>query len=52
MIPTGPSEPGERRLSVLRKMLVAVFLLGTLGTGIELVLLEHYAELAHWFPWA
>ena len=50
MVPTGPSEPGERRLSVLRKMLLAVFLLGTLGTGIELVLLEHYAELAQLVP--
>ena len=50
MVPTAPSEPGERRLSFLRKMLLAVFLLGTLGTGIELILLEHYAELAQLVP--
>ena len=31
-------------------MLLAVFLLGALGTGIELVLLEHYSELAQLIP--
>ena len=47
---TGPSCPHVQQAGVLRKMLLAVFLLGALGTGIELVLLEHYAELAQLVP--
>ena len=35
---------------VLRGMLLAVFFLGTLGTGIELMLLGHYAELPQLIP--
>ena len=45
-----PGNPHVRQAGVLRKMLLTIFLLGALGTGIELVLLEHYAELAQLIP--
>lgn len=50
VIPIGPSDPAVQQAGALRKMLLAVFLLGALGTGIELVLLEHYSELSQLIP--
>ena len=49
-MPPGPGDPRSRQSVVLRTMLLAVFLLGALGTAIELVLLEHYSELAQLVP--
>ena len=49
-MPTGPGGQLPRQSVVLRTMLLAVFLLGALGTAIELVLLEHYSELAQLVP--
>ena len=37
-------------VSVLRRLLLAVCFLGIVGTGIELLLLEHYAELLQRIP--
>lgn len=50
-MPNNSSDP-VRHAGFLRKMLLAVFLLGALGTGIELVLLEHYAEIFQLVPLA
>ena len=49
-----PSSSGDpvQHAGFLRKMLLAVFLLGALGTGVELVLLEHYAEIFQLVPLA
>ena len=44
VMPDGTSDRGLQESGVLRKMLLAVFLLGAVGTGVELVLLEHYSE--------
>lgn len=46
----GPGISVAKHAGILRKALLAIFLLGTLGAGIELVLLEHYAELAQLIP--
>lgn len=50
-MPDNSSDPVQHA-GFLRKMLLAVFLLGALGTGIELVLLEHYAEIFQLVPLA
>lgn len=50
-MPNNSSDPVQHA-GFLRKMLLAVFLLGALGTGVELVLLEHYAEIAQLVPLA
>ena len=50
-MPNNSSDPVQHA-GFLRKMLLAVFLLGALGTGIELVLLEHYAEIFQLVPLA
>ena len=47
---SGQTDPHGQQAGFLRKMLLAVFLLGALGTGTELVLLEHYGELAQLVP--
>lgn len=36
----------------LRRLLLAIFALGILGTGAELVLLEHYESWQQWLPLA
>ena len=46
-----PSDPVQHS-GFVRRMLLAVFLLGALGTGVELVLLEHYAEIFQLVPLA
>lgn len=37
---------------ILRKMLLAVFLIGVVGTAFELVLLGHYEDVLQWIPLA
>jgi hypothetical protein len=48
------SAPGSSRttdtLRVVRRGLAVVFLLGVVGTGIELVLLEHTEDFEQWIP--
>jgi len=46
----GSGNSVAKHAGVLRKALLAIFLLGALGAGIELILLEHYAELAQLIP--
>ena len=50
-MPKSPSDPVQHA-GFVRRMLLAVFLLGALGTGVELVLLEHYAEIFQLVPLA
>ena len=50
-MPNNSSDPAQHA-GFLRKMLLGVFLLGALGTGVELVLLEHYAEIFQLVPLA
>jgi hypothetical protein len=46
----GSRNSAAKYADILRKALLAIFLLGVLGAGIELILLEHYAELAQLIP--
>ena len=46
----GSDNPAAKYAGILRKALLAIFLLGALGAGMELILLEHYAELAQLIP--
>ncbi len=51
-MPKNSSNGAAQQVGFLRRMLLAVFLLGALGTGVELVLLEHYAEFFQLVPLA
>lgn len=39
-----------RTVSAIRAMLLAIFILGSLGTGAELLLLNHIESLVQWIP--
>ena len=50
MTSRGSRNSATKYADILSKALIAIFLLGSLGAGIELILLEHYAELAQLIP--
>jgi cation transport ATPase len=39
-----------RTVSIIRAMLLTIFILGSLGSGAELLLLDHIESLAQWIP--
>ena len=41
---------GDRDSTNFRKMLLAIFLIGGIGTAFELVLLGHYEDVLQWIP--
>ena len=48
---TPPSQPGESRtLEAIRRLLLFTLILGLIGTGIELLLLEHFEEWRQLIP--
>lgn len=49
--PSGPNRTTDT-LRVVRRGLAFVFLFGVVGTGIELVLLEHTEDFEQWIPLA
>lgn len=52
-IPAGSSPPHEpEALPVLRRILLAVVLVGIVGLAAELLLLEHYEDFWQWTPLA
>lgn len=52
--PSGPTREGRhyenRTVSLIRAMLLAIFLLGSVGIGVELFLLNHLESLLQWIP--
>ena len=52
LVGTTPNSPGDaaRTLHVVRAALLGLVVLGLVGTGIELVLLEHTEEAVQWSP--
>jgi cation transport ATPase len=47
---TGGRSDENRTVSMLRTMLLAIFLLGSVGSGVELLLLNHLESLLQWIP--
>lgn len=41
---------GEDVVAVIRKILLAILVLGILGSGAELVLIGHFEDLRQWIP--
>ena len=50
ILETKPSEAITIR--VLRRVLLAIFVFGVIGTGVELVLLDHFEDVWQWTPLA
>ncbi|MGI9173873.1 MAG: hypothetical protein ACR2GR_00950 [Rhodothermales bacterium] len=48
LLETKPSEAITIR--ILRRLLLAIFVFGVIGAGVELVLLDHYEDLWQWTP--
>jgi cation transport ATPase len=45
----GRKEEG-RTISIIRAMLLTIFILGSVGSGAELLLLNHFESLLQWIP--
>ncbi|HEY0151142.1 MAG TPA: hypothetical protein VGB92_04030 [Longimicrobium sp.] len=51
-VPAGSPPPHEPEALVLRRILLAVVLVGIVGLAAELLLLEHYEDVWQWTPLA